>query len=130
MPPMRAPGPRLGAILAVLTSAAVGAVTNLITNRWGWTLAALPVLLTMSAALAAQAAAAGRGDGTRVRQIATGGSRIHGSGIHASGGATVTQTASRKGALIDSPIDAHGADVTQTAAHAEITGSPIEATGD
>ena len=123
---MRTPGPRLLAILAVLVSAAVGAVTNLITNRWSWTLAAvLAVLLVASAALAAQAVGARRGDRPRIRQKAAGRSRIDRSGIKVED-ASITQTARRRGTITRSPIDARGTDVTQTAANAEITDSPID----
>lgn len=123
---MRAPGRRLSAVLAVLVSAAVGAVTNLITNRWSWTLAAvLAVLLTAAAGLAAQAVATGRSDRTKIRQEATRGARIHRSPIRAAG-ANVTQIARCKGAIIRSRIDTRGDDVTQTATHADITDSPIE----
>jgi uncharacterized membrane protein YdbT with pleckstrin-like domain len=126
MDPMRTPSPRLLAVLAVLVSAAVGAVTNLITNRWNWTLAAvLAVLLAASAALAAQTTGARRGDWTRIRQKATGHSRIDHSGIKAKD-ASITQTARRKGTITGSPIDAHDADVAQTAAAADITDSPID----
>ena len=100
MDPMRTPGPRLLAILAVLVSAAVGVVTNLITNRWNWTLAAvLAVLLAAAAVLAAQTAGARRGNRTRIRQKATGRSRIDHSEIKAND-ASITQTARRKGTIM------------------------------
>jgi uncharacterized membrane protein YdbT with pleckstrin-like domain len=125
---MRAPGPRLGAVLAVLASAATGAVTNLITSQWTWTLAAvLAVLLLVSAALAAQAAGTKRDDRTRIRQTARGHSAIRDSGIRAARTAAITQTARRRGTIIQSSIDADHADIIQTAAKADIVNSPIRA---
>lgn len=125
---MRVPGPRFGAMLAVLLSAAVGAVTNLITTRWSWTLiAALAALLLASCALAAHAVAAAKRPGTaQVRQVAKGRAQIRDSGIRLTGDGTVHQTARRKGAIMRSGISGKNSDITQTAAQASITDSPIE----
>ena len=125
---MRVPGPRLGAVLAVLLGAAVGAVTNLITTRWSWTLiAALAALLLASCALAAHTVAAAKRPSTaQVRQVAKGRSQIHDSGIRLTGRGTVHQTARRKGTIMRSRINGKNSDITRTASQADIADSPIE----
>jgi uncharacterized membrane protein YdbT with pleckstrin-like domain len=115
-------------VLAVLASAATGAVTNLITSQWTWTLAAvLAVLLLLSAALAAQAAGTKRDNRARIRQTARGHSTIRDSGIRAARTSAITQTARHRGTIIKSSIDTDNGEITQTAARADIINSPIKA---
>src|SRR4051812_30207566 len=102
---MHAPGPRLAAVLTVVVTAASAVVTNLITNRLTWTLAAVFRVLPLAAgALAVQSASRGHGSEPRVRQTARGGSVIRGSGITAAGTADVAQAARRKSKIIRSGI--------------------------
>jgi hypothetical protein len=123
---MHVPGPRLSAVLTVVVAAATGVVTNLITNRWTWTLTAiLAALLIISGALAALTAGGKKDNRTRIRQRARGNSLIHGSGIRAGGAAEVTQDARHRGKIIRSPIGAHQAEIAQNASNSSIADSPI-----
>jgi hypothetical protein len=124
---MRIIRPRLSAVLAVLLSTAVGAVTNLITTRWSWTLiATLAALLLASCTLAAHAALVARKPGTaEVFQVAKGRSQIHDSAIRHAGRGIVRQTARRRGTILRSRIDGKNGNTTQTASNGSITDSPI-----
>ncbi|MEU8893942.1 hypothetical protein [Streptomyces sp. NPDC048442] len=119
--------PRTVAVAGVLVSVATGVVTNLVTERWSWTLgAALAVLVAVGAYLAVQASN-GSSRRTRARQTARRGGRITRSGITASGDADAQQRADRDGQISNSPITARDSDADQRARDGgQITDSELD----
>ncbi|HET9657032.1 MAG TPA: hypothetical protein VFP72_16895 [Kineosporiaceae bacterium] len=94
---------KAAAAAAVPVTVATGIVTNLITNRWSWTLAAaLAVLVIFGIALALLPTnPTGQAD-----QRAVNGGKITKSGLKVRGATRVRQTADGNGSGIeDSPID-------------------------
>lgn len=122
------PDPKVLAAAGVVVSTATGVVTNLITSRPSWSLAAaLAVLVIAAIVIAAWSTGSPRGR-SRVRQRATRDGRITGSGVTARDGAFVGQEASRQGRITDSPVTSRGADTGQSATRGgDITDSPVEA---
>ncbi len=125
---MNLPGPRPTAALSFLVSAAVGVVTNLITDRFTWALAAsLAVLIAVGAPLAMHAASSGGTSRTRLRQKAARGGALRGNAIKLRGGADVTDTATGGGRIERSGVTADGGHVQRRAnKNGEITDSPVD----
>jgi hypothetical protein len=124
--------PGLTAALSVVLGAAIGLITNVVTGRWNWALAAGLVALVLVAATlawwdrthsATPPASSGR---SKVDQTAAGGT-IKSSEIQARRGADVSETARRQGLIEESSIDANGATVKRRAKKGTISDSHIEA---
>ncbi|BBC29399.1 hypothetical protein SGFS_006930 [Streptomyces graminofaciens] len=110
----------------VLVGIATGVVTNLITDRWSWTMAmAMAVLAAAGIWLALLTQAASRRTRHRIR--ASRGGRIENSAATGRGGADIKQNATHGGIISGSPVTARGADVyQQTGRHGHITDSPSD----
>jgi hypothetical protein len=126
---MHKPSPKLTAALAAPISAATGIVTNLLTDKWQWGVAAaLGILVLASALLAVQTAGQSRQKNkTQVSQTALDRSRIRGSHIQASTGSNVSETARNDSTIEASFIKADSADVARVADNGDIKGSSIDA---
>ncbi|MEU1600442.1 hypothetical protein ABZ468_48770 [Streptomyces sp. NPDC005708] len=100
----------------VLVGIATGIVTNLITSRWSWSLAAA---LTVLAAAGIWLALLTRTTPGRSRHhiAAAHDGRIENSGATGRDGADISQTATHGGVISGSPITARGADVEQRTKH-------------
>lgn len=112
----------------VLVGIATAVVTNLITSRWTWTLAAALAVLAAAGIWLALLASTSSGTGrTRHRIRAGHDGRIENSGATGREGADVRQTATRGGVITGSPVTAHNADVDLRADHGgRIADSPSD----
>lgn len=119
--------PRLGAALSVVLSAGSGAVTNMVTQKWSWTLGVgLVVLVLAAAGLAWHTTATAPAPGTTVRQRATGKSRIEGGRIDARQGARVEETARDNATIENSTITTTGGNVVREAEDSVIRGNELK----
>jgi len=103
---MSATTTRWAAAATVVITAAAGAITNLITSRWSWTLAVALATLIIGAAVLAYLTAGSPAGAARVTQRVSRNGRIQRSRIRARNGAAVDQRATRGGIIDDSGIDA------------------------
>ncbi|WP_338675147.1 hypothetical protein V1460_20770 [Streptomyces sp. SCSIO 30461] len=122
-------GPKAVAAAGVVVGIATGVVTNLITSRWSWSLAAtLAVLAIAAVAIAVQSIGSGTQSRSWVRVRAGHGGQITGSGVTVRDGGSATQTATREGNITDSPATSRAADTRQSATRGgAITNSPVDA---
>jgi len=118
--------PGLNAVLSTVVSVGVGALTNLATDNWSWSvgiglafLAGIAALLTWTNTRTAPIRRA------RIRQVATSGSEISGGHISATEGAKVTEAAHDHGRIEGSSIEARGAEVEREARQATIRNNDI-----
>lgn len=120
---------RIAAVTVVLTSAALGVVTDLMTEDWDRSLiAAFSCLVVLSAALALYAAWRPNGVRTRVKQVTKGkDSSIAHSPVTAGDGAHVAVKATRGGKITRSSTEAVDADVSRLASGGLIKDADISA---
>ncbi|MFI1414963.1 hypothetical protein ACH4Y0_34285 [Streptomyces sp. NPDC020707] len=117
------------AVGGALTTTATGIVTNQITDEWSWTWGATLAVLVAAGIWLAILALGGSSPTVRAQHRARADhhGRIDNSGAIGREGAVIEQTATRGGAITDSPVTAHGADIDQSTDHGgQITGSPSD----